>query len=246
MGGMIAAAEGPPSAEGHLVDGGHPPSFVRKPEAIFALHKGRLLRLQTDGSASDELLDHVELAEVSPAGDAIATFGERGLWVVEAGTGSLRRLASHDDSCRAFSIHWGESGRALAVEYRTVDGRPAAPGTACAQASAAWFDAMTGNPATPEPLAAPRRPPSACAQRLQLEPSECGGRNLVLASGQRRPLVRIAGCSVSRHFSPPLGVGNEFFADDCRALVFNFDGSIFITEVATGQASHLAFGRLLH
>ena len=84
MGGLIAAAEGPPSAEGHLVGGGHPPSFVQKPEAIFALHKGRLLRLQTDGSASDELLDHVELAEVSPAGDAVATFGARGLWGVDA------------------------------------------------------------------------------------------------------------------------------------------------------------------
>lgn len=84
MGGLIAAAEGPPSAEGHLVGGGHPPSFVQKPEAIFALHKGRLLRLQTDGSANDELLDHVELAEVSPAGDAVATFGDRGLWGVDA------------------------------------------------------------------------------------------------------------------------------------------------------------------
>lgn len=131
-GGMIAAAEGPPSAEGHLVGGGHEPSFVRKPEAIFALHQGRLLRLQTDGSRRDELLDHVEGADVSPEGDAIATFGDHGLPVVDAATGRLRCLAPRHDSCRVFSLRCGESGRALAVEYRTVDGRPAAPGTPCA------------------------------------------------------------------------------------------------------------------
>jgi len=73
MAGMTAAAEGPPSAEGHLLGGGHEPSLVRKPEAILALHQGRLLRLQTEGSRPDELLDHVELAEVSPEGDALAT-----------------------------------------------------------------------------------------------------------------------------------------------------------------------------
>jgi hypothetical protein len=244
MGGLIAAAEGPPSSEGHLVGGGHEPGFVQRPEAIFALHKGRLLRLQTDGSRRDELLDHVDRAEVSPAGDAIATFGERGLVIVDTGNGSLRRLAPRDDSCRVVSLLWDQSGRSLAVEYSSSDGRPASPGTRCEPAS--FVDAITGQPASPEPRAAPRRASAACVPPLQLEPGECGGLNIVEAGGQSRPLIRIEGCYVSRHYGAPLGIGNEFFADDCRALVFNFDGSIFIADMATGRVSHLAFGRLLH
>ena len=76
------------------------------------------------------------------------------------------------------------------------------------------------NPATPEPLAALAVPVS-LRSGCSLNPASAAG-GISFGQRQRRPLVRIAGCSVSRHFSPPLGVGNEFFADDCRALVFNF------------------------
>ncbi len=107
------------------------------------------------------------------------------------------------------------------------------------------MEAATGNSAAPEPVGYFRRALSLCVSRLRIESGDCGGLDLVDSDGHRRPLIRITGCSVSRHYGSPIGLQGEFFADDCRALAFGFDGSVFIAELATGHVSHLAFGRLL-
>jgi len=197
---------------------------VRTDDRVYVARRGGLFAVSTLTGTEILILPKADGSALAPSGDRLAVTDGHDISVVELASGAVTPLEPVGTDLATYA--WTPDSAALRVVRVRYEG---------------LIEHKEIRTESLHPVGPPRaaRPPNDCAARLHVrDAGGCGGFYL-----GRHVLVRIEGCS-GGHWMPPQPT-SALFTATCDAMLFAYDGQVFITSTASRRIAHLASGTLV-